>query len=57
MTPTIYEFVQIFEKVNVNLYIRQVSSDNNTIAMDIYPKVKYNKPKELAAVVNGAFGQ
>ena len=25
--------------------------------MDIYAKVKYNKHKELAAVVNGAFGK
>ena len=25
--------------------------------MDIYAKVKYNKPKELSAVVNNAFGQ
>ena len=30
---------------------------NSKITMDIYAKVKYNKPKELAAVVNGAFGQ
>ena len=31
--------------------------ENSKITMDIYAKVKYNKPKELAAVVNGAFGQ
>ena len=31
--------------------------ENSKISMDIYAKVKYNKPKELAAVVNGAFGQ
>ena len=31
--------------------------ENSKITMDIYAKVKYNKPKELAAVVNGAFRQ
>ena len=31
--------------------------ENSEITMDSYAKVKYNKPKELAAVVNGAFGQ
>lgn len=30
---------------------------NSKITMDIYAKVKYNKPKELSAVVNNAFGQ
>jgi len=25
--------------------------------MDIYAKVKYNKPHELLSAVNGAFGQ
>ena len=34
-----------------------VASHNSKITMDIYTKVKYNKRKELAAVVNGAFGQ
>lgn len=31
--------------------------ENSKITMDIYAKVKYNRPKELAAVVNEAFGQ
>jgi len=31
--------------------------ENSKITMDIYAKAKYNKPQELAAVVNGAFGQ
>lgn len=31
--------------------------ENSKITMDIYAKVKYNKPHELAAVVNDAFGQ
>ena len=31
--------------------------ENSKITMDIYAKVKYNRPKELAAAVNGAFGQ
>ena len=31
--------------------------ENSKITMDIYAKVKYNRPKELAAVVNGAFAQ
>ena len=30
---------------------------NSKITMDIYAKVKYNKPRELAAVVNSAFKQ
>lgn len=30
---------------------------NSKITMDIYAKVKYNRPEDLAAVVNGAFGQ
>ena len=29
--------------------------ENSKITMDIYAKVKYNKPEQLAAVVNGAF--
>jgi len=31
--------------------------ENSKVTMDIYAKVKYNKPTELAAVVNSAFGQ
>ena len=31
--------------------------ENSRITMDIYAKVKYNKPQELAATVNGAFDQ
>ena len=31
--------------------------ENCKAAMDLSAKVKYNKRKELAAVVNGAFGQ
>lgn len=30
---------------------------NSKITMDIYAKVKYNRPRELAAVVNSAFKQ
>lgn len=30
---------------------------NSKITMDIYAKVKYNRPEELASVVNGAFKQ
>lgn len=30
---------------------------NSKITMDIYAKAKYNRPRELAAVVNSAFGQ
>lgn len=30
---------------------------NSKITMDIYARVKYNKPKQLAAVVNDAFNQ
>lgn len=29
--------------------------ENSKITMDIYAKVKYNRPRELVAVVNGAF--
>lgn len=31
--------------------------ENSKITMDIYAKVKYNKPSELVAVVNGVFKQ
>ena len=31
--------------------------ENSKITMDIYAKAKYNRPKELAVAVNGAFGQ
>lgn len=31
--------------------------ENSKMTMDIYAKVKYNKPEELLAVVNSAFGQ
>lgn len=31
--------------------------ENSKITMDIYAKVKYNKPKELIGIVNKAFGQ
>ena len=31
--------------------------ENSKVTMDIYAKVKYNKPTELAAVVNSSFGQ
>lgn len=29
--------------------------ENSKITMDIYAKVKYNKPEQLASVVNNAF--
>lgn len=31
--------------------------ESSKITMDIYAKVKYNKPDELAAVLNGVFAQ
>lgn len=31
--------------------------ENSKTTMDIYAKVKYNKPEELFKVVNGAFQQ
>ncbi len=31
--------------------------ENSKMTMDIYAKVKYNKPHQLLAVVNGAFSQ
>ena len=34
-----------------------VGHENSKITMDIYAKVKYNKPEQLSAVVNTAFGQ
>ena len=30
---------------------------NSKITMDIYAKVKYNRPQELSSVINKAFGQ
>ena len=31
--------------------------ENSKVTMDIYAKVKYNKPTELISVVNAALGQ
>ena len=31
--------------------------ENSKITMDIYAKVKYNRPEQLFSVVNAAFGQ
>lgn len=31
--------------------------ENSKTTMDIYAKIKYNKPEELLGVVNAAFGQ
>lgn len=31
--------------------------ENSKMTMDIYAKVKYNRPQQLSAVVNAAFGQ
>ena len=31
--------------------------ENSKITMDIYAKVKFNKPEQLSAVVNGAFNR
>ena len=31
--------------------------ENSKVTMDIYAKVKYNRPEQLAAVVNAAFGK
>ena len=34
----------------------QPGHENSKTTMDIYAKVKYNKPEELSSVVNAAFG-
>lgn len=31
--------------------------ENSKVTMDIYAKVKYNRPEQLLSVVNAAFGQ
>jgi len=38
-----------------NVYL--AGHENSKTTMDIYAKVKYNKPEELFGVVNGAFHQ
>ena len=35
----------------------KLTPSNSKTTMDIYAKVKYNKPEELFGVVNGAFHQ
>ena len=46
---------------HLDVYKRQVQylagHENSKTTMDIYAKVKYNKPEELFGVVNGAFHQ
>ena len=40
-----------------NLKFHFWGHENSKTTMDIYAKVKYNKPEELFGVVNGAFHQ
>lgn len=47
-TPTAYD-----PKTDQN----PVGHENRKITMDIYAKVKYNNPKQLASIINSAFSQ
>lgn len=47
----------IYKSVDPKTVQYLAGHENSKITMDIYAKAKYNKPKELAAVVNHAFGQ
>ena len=47
----------IYKSVDPKTVQYLAGHENSKITMDIYAKAKYNKPKELAAAVNHAFGQ
>ena len=47
----------IYEQVDPKTVQYLAGHENSKITMDIYAKVKYNRPNELAAVVNRAFDQ
>ena len=44
---------EVFRNVDFVRYL--VGHENSKVTMDIYAKVKFNKPWELASVVNQAF--
>ena len=48
---------RIYAKVDPKTVQYLAGHENSKVTMDIYAKVKYSKPKGLAAVVNGVFGQ
>lgn len=53
--PRMAEYERISAQI-YGIYLRYVApEDIHVYSMDIYAKVKYNKPWELAAVVNEAF--
>ena len=45
----------IYEGVDPKTVQYLAGHENSKVTMDIYAKVKYNKPKELVQVVNQAF--
>ena len=47
----------IYASVDPKTVQHLADHENSKITMDIYAKVKYNKPEQLSAVVNTAFGQ
>ena len=46
----------IYQSVDPKTVQYLAGHENSKVTMDIYAKVKYNRPAELAAVVNNAFG-
>ena len=57
--PTVAEYCEkwlLMQSAKVSAAILK-GHENSKTTMDIYVKVKYNKPEELFAVVNGAFHQ
>ena len=59
VTPHIRRHTYITNLIHVGVDPKTVQHlaghKNSKVTMDIYAKVKYNKPEELSAVVNEAF--
>ena len=51
-------YYNVFDKGRQGRIVQYLAGhENSKTTMDIYAKVKYNKPEELFGVVNGAFQQ
>ena len=59
VAPWIQQYITnlIYASVDPKTVQYLAGHENSKITMDIYAKVKYNKPEQLSAVVNTAIGQ
>ena len=51
----LYTIIYFFLIFSVAFVVREKKDKSRKITMDIYAKVKYNKPNELLGIVNQAF--